>query len=215
MRLFLSSENLGNHPDAFLRMVEPGRRVGLIENAKDDWSEDDRAAKVKQHMDQFAEQGFKPTDIDLREYFGQSEELRKIIETLDGVFVHGGNTFILRRAMAASGLDKILKELVPAGRPAYGGSSAGSCIAAPTLHGIERGDRPSPEAVPDSYPVKEVIWDGLNFVPFMVVPHYTSEWFRQDALVTEKSLNSQNIPYRILEDGQVIVVNDEKEELLP
>lgn len=214
MRLFLSSENLGNYPEMFLRLVGHNHKVGMIENAKDDWPEDERAAKVKQHMDQFVEQGFKPVDIDLREFFGRSSELKKLIEALDGVFVHGGNTFILRRAMAASGLDEILQKLVLSGHLAYGGSSAGSCVAAPTLHGIDRGDRPSPEAVPDNYPVRETIWEGLNFVPFMVVPHYTSEWFRQDALATEKALKRQGLPFKILEDGQVIVINGDKEEFL-
>lgn len=214
MRLFLSSQDLGRYPEVFLKMLGQSKKVGLIENAKDDWAEAERAANVRQHMESFSELSFEPVEIDLRKFFGKAEDLKKLVDKLDGVFIHGGNTFILRRALAASGLDKILQAEVSANRLAYGGSSAGSCVAAPSLHGIDRGDSPSPDAVPKNYPIKETIWEGLNFVPFMIVPHYTSDWFRKDALATEEKLKKLKMPYKVLEDGQVYVIDGDRGELL-
>jgi hypothetical protein len=47
-----------------------------------------------------------------------------------------------------------------------------------------------------------------------VVPHYGSEWFGQQARAMEKYLKENNLPQKLLKDGQVIVVNDDKEEFL-
>ncbi|HVO86646.1 MAG TPA: Type 1 glutamine amidotransferase-like domain-containing protein [Candidatus Binatia bacterium] len=214
MRLFLSSENLGNYPEVFLNMVGKGNKLALVENAKDYVDEPERKLKVQQHIEQFSDQGFDVEEIDLRGYFDRQDSLLEKIKEFGGVFVFGGNTFILRRAMAASGFDKVLQDLVLNGQLSYGGSSAGSCVTAKTLHGIEFGDRPQPEDVPDGYPNKEIIWDGLGFVNFMVVPHYGSTWWGKEADECINYLKEHSLPYKILKDGQVIVIDADKEEFL-
>src|SRR6266550_3823342 len=108
MRLFLSSENLGNYPDEFVKLVGPNKKLAFVENAKDDWSGKDRANKVNEHLDQFEGLGFKVFELDLRQYFGKPKELEKILKKCGGIFIAGGNTFILRRAMSYSGADKLL-----------------------------------------------------------------------------------------------------------
>lgn len=213
MRLFLSSENLGNYPEIFLKMVGDGK-LAVNHNAIDYWSDKDRQEKVEAHLEQLKDQGFKPEELDLRDFFAKQDKLAKKMEEFSGMFVFGGNTFILRRAMAASGLDRILQDWIPGNRLAYGGSSAGSCICAKSLHGIEQGDRPHPEDVPSDYPSKEIIWDGLGLVDFMVVPHYGSTWFAKEADATIKYLEKHGLPYKILKDGQVIIINGDKEEFL-
>jgi dipeptidase E len=213
VRLFLSSENLGKYPEVFLQMVGSGK-VALIENAKDDISAKERINKVKEHISQFTSQGFDVEEVDLRDYFNRPEKLLNKLSNFDGVFVFGGNTFILRRAMVLSGFDTIIKGMLAADQIAYGGSSAGSCVTAETLRGIDQGDRPHPEDVPSDYPIKETIWEGLGLVPFMVVPHYKSSWFTKQADATIKYLKEHDITYRGLKDGQVIVINGNKEEFL-
>jgi len=213
MRLFLSSENLGNYPDIFLKMIGQGK-VALVHNAIDYWPDEDKETKAQEHLDQFSEQGFNPEKLDLREYFGQPEKLLDKLSDFSGVFVFGGNTFILRRAMAASGFDKAIKKLLKEDKIAYGGSSAGSCVVARTLEGVEKGDRPQPDDVPDNYPSKEIIWEGLGLVDFMIVPHYGSTWWGIEANATIKYLKEHNLPYRILKDGQVILINRDKEKFL-
>jgi dipeptidase E len=214
MRLYLSSENLGNYPDIFLRLVGQNQKTAIIENAKDYIPVTDRKNKVQEHLEQFSGLGLNVEEIDLRKFFGKTGELSQKMKKFGAVFVFGGNTFILRRAMAVSGFDVITKDLLKKDKICYGGSSAGSCITAKSLRGIDKGDRPGPEDVPSNYPNKEIIWDGLGLVNFMVVPHYGSTWFAAEADATVKYLKEHNLPYKILRDGQVIVIDGDKEEFL-
>jgi dipeptidase E len=211
MRLFLSSENVGNYPEVFSKLTGANKKLAFIENAKDDWADKDRKAKVKEHQEQFENLGFDFKEINLRDFFNQPKKLNDEMQNYGAVFVAGGNTFILRRAMVLSGFDTIIKELLGQDKLVYGGSSAGSVVAGPTLHGTEHGDEP--DVIPEGY-IEEVIWDGLDLVPFTVVPHYGSEWFGQQARAMEKYLKENNLPQKLLKDGQVIVVNDDKEEFL-
>lgn len=211
MRLFLSSENLGKYPEVFKQMVGQ-HKLAIIENAKDDWSEKDRTAKVGEHLDQLAKQGFEAEEIDLRKYFGKPAHLEEKMAEYGGLFVFGGNTFILRRAMAASGLDKILQNLLPANKLAYGGSSAGSCVMAKNLHGIDIGD--FPDIVPENYPDKNIPWDGIGIIDFMIVPHYDSDWWGKEAKAAVDYLKIHKLAYKILKDDQVYIIDGKREELL-
>lgn len=211
MRLFLSSQNLGNYPEEFLKLVGPNKRLALVENAKDDWSATDRAQKVKEHLEQFKNVGFDVFELDLRDYFGKHEQLEKVLSKCGGIFVSGGNTFILTRAFRYSGTDKFLYDAVRKNEIAYGGSSAGSIIATPSLHGTELGDYP--EVTPKDYK-DEIIWDGLDFVNFYVIPHYKSSWFGIEAEAMLDYMKAHSMNYKTLMDGQVFLVNGDRQELL-
>jgi len=211
MRLFLSSENLGNYPDEFLKLVGPNKRLAFVENAKDDWDAKDRKAKVEEHLKQFKDVGFDVFELDLRDYFGKHQELTKKLSACSGVFVAGGNTFILSRAFRYSGLDKFLYDAVRKNELAYGGSSAGSIIATPSLRGSELGDHP--KVTPKGYK-DEIIWDGLDFVNFHVIPHYKSDWFGIEAEAMLDYMKSHAMNYKTLMDGQVFLVNGDRAELL-
>lgn len=214
MRLFLSSQDFGNYPGILLELVGENKKAAFINNAKDDLPAEARNRTVREKKSDFENIGFEFEEIDLRDYFGKREELLNKLSNFDLVWCSGGNTFILRRAMAASGLDTILKDMLSKDEVAYGGSSAGTCVAAPSLRGIDRGDRPHPDVVPDNYPNKETIWEGIGLVPFMVVPHCDSDWFSEAADATVKYMKKHNLLYRKLKDGQAIVINGDKEEFL-
>lgn len=211
MRLFLSSENVGNYPDEFVKLVGPNKRLAFVENAKDDWSASERAAKVNEHLNQFNGLGFDVFELDLREYFGKQEKLSKVLSECGGIFIAGGNTFILMKALNYSGAGPLLYDMVRKNEIAYGGSSAGSIAATPSLHGSELGDYP--DVVPDGYK-KEVIWDGLDFVSFHIVPHYKSDWFGVEAEAMLDYLKQHKLDYRVLKDGQAIMINGDREEFL-
>ncbi len=53
---------------------------------------------------------------------------RRLLETADGIFVGGGETFVLLHELYATGLLELIRERVLAGVP-YGGSSAGANVA--------------------------------------------------------------------------------------
>ncbi len=92
--------------------------------------------------------------------------------TFDCIWVRGSNVFLLRRAFYQSGFDEILKELLEKDQIACGGYSAGVCILAPALKGLELVDEPYD--VPAGYN-KEVIWSGHSILPYSVAPHYKSD----------------------------------------
>ena len=214
MRLFLSSQDLGNYSEVLVDLVGQNKKAYFINNAKDDMTKAEKQASTADKKRMFQDFGFEFKELDLRDYFGKTNLLKKDLKDAGLIWSSGGNTFILRRAMAASGLDKFLVNALAEDKFVYGGSSAGSCVAAKTLEGIDKGDRAQPDAVPDNYPSKEIIWEGLGLVPFMIVPHCGSDWFDHKAKATIEYLKEHKLPYKALQDGQVVVVNGGKTELL-
>lgn len=215
MRLYLSSFRLGNHIDELIRLVGDGRRVALIENAIDhvpegDWQQ--YRESTYDISDVFSQLGFEVTNLDLREYFGQSDALERAIDQFDLVWACGGNVFLLRRAMRQSCLDKILKRKLESDAFVYGGFSAGICVLTPSLKGLELCDPPSELATGyDS----DIIWDGLGIVDYSIAPHYKSD-HPEASMIDEvvSYFGSNGVAYKAIRDGDVILINDEKEIIL-
>ena len=192
-------------------MVGANKKTLFIDNAKDDLSEIDRMQHVSDKLREFEAAGFEPYELDLRKYFGKPELLAKIVANAGLVWASGGNTFILRRAMAYSGLDTMLGNDLKQDLFVYGGSSAGSIIMTKTLHGTENGD--DPYVVPSGYSA-DIIWDGLGLIYPQLVPHYQSEWFSTEAQAMADYFDTNGFKYETLKDGEVYVVDGEYEEKL-
>ena len=60
------------------------------------------------------------------------DELREILRGKELVYVEGGNTFYLMKAIRESGFEKVIKELLPKGL-IYMSVSAGAYVACPTI----------------------------------------------------------------------------------
>lgn len=78
----------------------------------------------------------------------------------EAVFVGGGNSFRLLRAMQRRGLLDAIRAAVHGGAP-YGGASAGTNMACPTL----RTTNDMPIVAPDGF-------ETLGFLPFQINPHF-------------------------------------------
>jgi dipeptidase E len=204
VRLFLASANLGSRPERLFEIVGPASRVAVVMNA---WDGDaaSRADEAAQLIALFASLGLDAFELDLREHAEDVDDarLRRRLDGVGLVFAHGGNAFVLRRALRASGLDVLLHELVAADRIAYGGESAGAIVAGPTLRGLEVGDDPG--LVPSGY-ASEVEWSGLGLVDFVVVPHADTDWFAETALRVRDALARAAVPARPLGDDDVVVI---------
>ena len=140
--------------------------------------------------------------LDLRDYFGKQDELRNKLEERGAIFISGGNVFVLRQAMRLSGLDKILPELQDTDF-LYAGYSAAGCVLAPNLKAYEIVD---PLDTPYSEQ-KEVIWKGLGFVDWALMPHWDSD--HPESADIDKEIaycKENNIPYKAIRDGEVIVI---------
>ena len=62
----------------------------------------------------------------MRAHFGDAQSLKTRLSAYDLVWVMGGNSFVLRRAMRSSGFDTLIRELLEADTIAYGGYAAGA-----------------------------------------------------------------------------------------
>lgn len=212
MRLFLSSYGFGKHAELFRDMVGGAGRVAFIDNAKDYLSEDERAAHVEEKKQEFIAAGFEFYELDLRQYFnGDARGVALALKNADAVWCSGGNTFLLRRALAYSGLDTLLAKRLRSNTLAYGGSSAGSIIMTPTLRGTENGD--DPFITPEAY-AEEIIWNGLGLIRPQLVPHFGSEWFGSEAQAMADYFDTNGLVYETLVDGEVYIVDGEREEKL-
>src|SRR5262245_28728630 len=109
MRLYLSSFDVGDRPEQLLTLAGSARKVAIILNALDN-NLDARPASFKDQTDKLTGLGFSVQELDLRNYFGASDELATYLGGLDVVWINGGNAFVLRRAMRQSGFDRLIRE---------------------------------------------------------------------------------------------------------
>jgi dipeptidase E len=84
----------------------------------------------------------------------------KAIEQTDAIFIGGGNTFRLLKALQELDLLDPIRRKVNSGAP-YIGSSAGSNVAGPTI----KTTKDMPIVQPQSF-------DSLALVPFQISPHF-------------------------------------------
>lgn len=82
------------------------------------------------------------------------------VEQAQAIFVGGGNTFRLLKALQDLGLVETIRRRVEAGMP-YIGSSAGSIVAGPTL-----------KTTKDMPIVQPASFEALALVDFQISPHY-------------------------------------------
>jgi len=206
MRLYLSSYRFGDRVDLLLAMAGQGARAGVISNAADLIPRADRENYLRNVHNPAAElrdHGLDVSDLDLRSYFGSPDALEQDLAKLDLVWVVGGNTFLLRRAMRQSGFDTLIHKFLDADRLVYGGFSAGAIVACPDLRGIDLMDEPT--KVAEGYD-PTVIWEGLNLIPFHLVPHYDSP--HPESPLADKAVAfmlDQAMPYRTMRDGDVLI----------
>jgi dipeptidase E len=212
VKLYLSSYGLGNKPETLQHLVGSNKHVAVICNAQDLADDEKRAERVERAFDEMTSLGFTAEELDLRDYFQDNEKLKKDITKFGLVWIRGGNVFVLRRAAKQSGFDRIIEPLVVNEEIVYAGFSAGSCLATPSLHGIELVD--DKDAVPEGYD-KAVVWSGLNFVGRSIAPHYRSDHYESEAIEkTVEYFEEHNINFWALRDGEAIVVQGDKLQVI-
>lgn len=215
MRLYLSSYRLGNMVDELLALLRGRRRALVVTNALDTIPPERRETYRKTVYDpvtEFSGLGIAAELWDLRSQEGGAAAITRALEGCDLVWVMGGNSFVLRRAMKRSGFDTAIRKALAADALVYGGFSAGAVAATPTLRGIELMD--DPYGVPAGYD-PDIVWEGLNLVDFSIVPHFESDHPESaSAKVTTERLTRLGLPYRTLRDGEAIVVDRGKLRLV-
>jgi dipeptidase E len=185
------------------------KHAAVIHNAVDFLTSKERTISLNREFDALKNLGLEPTEVDLRKYFGKTEELKKILSSFDLIWVRGGNAFVLRRAFRQSGADKIIEDLLANDSIVYGGYSAGIDMLTSSLKGVELVD--DPNIIPEGYD-RSIIWDCLGILPYSVAPHYKSD--HPESADIDKSVEyliDNHILFMALRDGEVIIMNNEIE----
>jgi len=137
---------------------------------------------------------FNVEEVDIE---GKTEaQVMNLLAFKDIIFVEGGNTFYLLKAMRACNFEKIIRKLLQEGK-VYIGSSAGSIVAGRTIQTAGwDGDQ-------NNVGLKDL--KGLNLVPFDIFVHYQPE---NAEIIKQKMPNPKKRfkDLRILTDGQAILV---------
>ncbi len=206
MKFYLSSFKLGNLSDELIKLMPDNKKIGYIPNAGDytNTNLEKRNSWEKSDMQSLRDLGLTVEYLNLMEYFGNINDLRNKINELGGVFIRGGNTFILRQAMKLSGFDIIFSELLKKDNFLYSGYSAGICVLAPDLKALQIVDDPTDNPYEE---LEETIWEGLGFLEFIVLPHYNSNHPESADIDKEvQYCKKNNIPFKTLRDGEVIII---------
>lgn len=156
----------------------------------------------KQFLNLLKHEGYNFEEIDIEGK--KAEKLEKILEKKDAIFIEGGNTFYLLKAVRESGFEKVVKKLIERG-VAYVGVSAGSYIACPT---IEMSTWKKPGEEKNNFGVTD--FTAMNLVPFLVKAHYAPE---KKEFLQEKIAKTQ-YPVKILTDEQAILVKGDMVKLV-
>ncbi len=94
------------------------------------------------------------------------EEIINKINSVDAIFISGGNCFYLLQQLK---IKNILNNIIEfANKKIYIGVSAGACIACPNIDYVQKLDDKSEAPLIDNY-------DAMNLVNFNILPHYKSK----------------------------------------
>ncbi|OGZ85566.1 MAG: hypothetical protein A2599_01725 [Candidatus Staskawiczbacteria bacterium RIFOXYD1_FULL_39_28] len=149
------------------------------------------------------EMGFNIEEIDIE---GRSEaQVYNLLKNKDIIFVEGGNTFYLLKAMRTCNFERVIRKLLKEGK-VYIGVSAGSIVAGKTIKTAGWKDA-------DKNIVGLKNLKGLNLVPFDIFVHYSPE---HAEIIAQKLPDPKNRlkKLRILTDEQAILVQGKEVALI-
>ena len=204
MKFYLSSYKIGNYPEKLKKLIPAGKKLGYIHNAMDyiEYNKE-RKQRDEQNMNQLRELGIDVELLNLQDYFGKQKDLEKKLKELGGVWIIGGNAFVLRQAMNLSGFDEIIKSMKSKDF-LYSGFSAGVCVLAPNLKALQHVDEPK---IMPYKQIKKPIWEGLGILDYIVLPHYKSDHPESPKIDEEvKYCEKNKIKFKPLKDGEVIII---------
>jgi dipeptidase E len=194
-RLLLASHGIGALPE-LVGGETAGLRFAFVPTAAG--PEADTKFWVQADRRQLEVLGCEVSTLDLATV--EPADAEAALRGLDGVFLTGGNSFLLLRHVRRTGFGALVSPLVEEGAILYVGTSAGALLAGPDL---------APAASLDNWrEVPELESStALGLVPFAVLPHDQESEFRErhdESVAAHPSLQF----VRLTDDRAVLVRGD-------
>lgn len=206
MKLYLSSYKFGSDLQSLAALIPSARcKVGLIDNALDFTGVDEvrRGGDTAVEARSLEQLGFSVERLNLRDYFGKPERLSEHLSQLGGVWIRGGNCFILRQAMYLSGFDRALRLMHSRRDFLYAGYSAAGCVLSPSLAVYAVVDNPNDHPYAE---LRETIWEGVGVLSYAFMPHYDSEHYESELMGQEiQRCIDGKVLFKALRDGEALV----------
>ncbi|GAB10323.1 hypothetical protein GOARA_056_00700 [Gordonia araii NBRC 100433] len=130
------------------------------------------------------------------------EQIDDVLDSVDGVYVAGGETFDLLHVLRSTGADQILARRVRDGLP-YIGCSAGSIVAGPSIEPCSLLDDPA--IAPDL-----TDYAGLHFTDCVVIPHASGNLPPYPIDLYAETVRKYGRDHKLvlLRDGEALLVDD-------
>jgi dipeptidase E len=200
MKFYLSSYKIGNEIDKLKQLTKNwNKKIAYISNALD-WAENTEKANEhrKEDISLLEKMGFSVEPLDLRNYFNKETYLLNKIKEYSIIWVSWWNCFVLRQAFKLSWFDNILNILIKENTDIlYWWYSAGICILAPSLNGLDIIDNTTRFPYPNQ---SEQIYDGLWILDFSIVPHYKPNHPEAEYYISHKIL------FKAISDWEVLII---------
>lgn len=173
--------------------ITENSKVGFIPTASE--LDDDRWY-MEESRNELKNMNFDVIDIEISKE--SKEEILDKFNNIDAIFVAGGNCFYLLQQLK---LKDVLQELINfANNKIYIGSSAGACIACPSINYVEKLDNKLEAPLLKNY-------NAMNLIDGYILPHYQSKE-KYTNLSNEIIEEYQNLNFITLTNEQAIIVND-------
>lgn len=188
MKILLSSNK-----QIIKRFLEENSKIGFIPTASE--LDNDRWYMEKDKKD-LIEMKYNIINIEITSE--AKEEILKKLNSVDAIFVAGGNCFYLLQQLKQKDIIQELTEF--ANNKLYIGSSAGSCIACPSIEYVSKLDDKEDAPLLNDY-------HAMNLIDKYILPHYNSNE-EYTKLINEIIEDNPNLQFITLTNEQAIIVND-------
>lgn len=200
--LLLVSRWLSAVPGFLTPRTRPGATIGFVPTASSIY--DDRAW-VEFDRTTLHEQGWRTVELDIEAM--TAIDIAKSLDTVDAVFVSGGNVFHLLEVLGRTGFADVLTEHVDAGLP-YIGASAGACVIGADIEPLALLDDPAEARSLDST-------TGLGWIDEVIVPHADGIVSGQAIIDELRHRFGGQFTLRLLADDQALLVSGSSRSVIP
>ncbi len=184
---------LSSNKEIIREYIKENSTIGFIPTASE--LDDDRWYMEKDKED-LSKMNYNVITIDISKE--SKEEIIEKFNNIDAIFIAGGNSFYLLQQLK---IKNVLKELIDfANTKIYVGSSAGSCIACPSIDYVEKLDDKSKAPLLDNF-------KAMNLVNFYILPHYKSKE-KYTNLADDIEKEYSNYKFIKLSNQQAVVVEN-------